>query len=79
MLETVGIDEVKRDKLAHQASKIFRLTSVTCRDLQILLGHMAACIMAVPLVQLKSRHLHRDLNRVYVSMANSKRWVHLSP
>ena len=60
------------------ASRMLRSTSLTCHDLQKVLGVLASLIAAVPLIRLRSRYLQRDLNLVYTSPWDSKLLVVLS-
>ena len=61
---SVSIDEDKRTALVARASSMAS-GPLTCRRLQVLLGHLAAVIPAIPLVRLHSRFLQRDLHAVY--------------
>ena len=61
----ISIDEEKRLAMSTRASKILSIDRPSCRTLQTLLGHMTACLLAVPLLRLHCRFLQRDVNRVY--------------
>lgn len=74
---TIGLPEEKRLSLIRRASKTL-LSPPSCRDLQVLLGHLTSSIPAVPLIRLRSRQLQRDLHDVYQSEADSRLPVHLS-
>ena len=61
----ISIDEEKRLAMSTRASKILSIDRPSCRTLQTLLGHMTACLLAVPLLRLHCRFLQRDVNKVY--------------
>ena len=74
---TIGLPEEKRLSLIHLASKAL-LSTPSCHDLQVLLGHLTSSIPAVPLIRLHSRRLQRDLHGVYQTEADGHLPVRLS-
>ena len=61
----VSIDDEKRLAMTSRAKVLIASKKPTCRSVQTLLGHMTACLLAVPLLRLHCRFLQRDLNKVY--------------
>ena len=73
----VSIDEDKRHNLRSRASSAMA-SRLSCHDLQVLLGHLASVIPAIPLVRLHSRFLQQDFRNVYRSEKDSRLLVSLS-
>ena len=77
-LGQICLPQMKLSKLQALASPML-LSPPTCRQLQVLLGHMTASIPAVPLIRLHARPLQRDLAAVYSSPRHVNLQVVLSP
>ena len=76
--DLVTISSTKRQNVSSRALAMAKNPFPSCRDLQILLGHLTSVCRAVPLLRLHSRFLQRDLNCVYRSEKDCRRQVPLS-
>ena len=73
----VSIDSDKRLNLRSRASSAMA-SHLSYHDLQVLLGHLASVIPAIPLVRLHSRLLQQGFRAVYGSEMDSRLLVSLS-
>ena len=73
----ISIDDDKLRNLRSRASAAMA-SRLSCRDLQVLLGHLASVIPAVPLIRLHSRFLQRDFRAIYRSESDARLPVVLS-
>ena len=75
----VSIDDQKRSAMTTKAAAMATSPQTSCRALFKLLGHMSACLLAVPLLRLHCRYLQRDLKAVYTLPHHINRKVVISP
>jgi Mlc titration factor MtfA (ptsG expression regulator) len=75
----LALPEDKLVRLRSQASSLLQQAALTCRQVMILTGLVAAFHRAVPLLRLKGRYIQLSLNSIYSSEADLHRRVVLLP